>query len=1057
MGGRGEMRLGYTTPRSRVPGGTRNLQCRARADGNERATPVGSPLSFSLSLSFLVPQASDTELAGWGKIYLRRHLRPTGRNMGYSSCTPRPPPNPTRRSTTPPFLRTQLCLSFLATGRTWGGARSVKGAMEPAKGAAGDRTPKQPAEVPTRRSGRRVPGEAMVDATTSATVWRYSRAFGASSSSCRRPASNLHGRRWQFALQRTSRIILLSDIRVCARVGARVCVCACVGSRRWRKDARLSAPVTRTAPPGMLRVLCTETFSVKSLFAPKRVPRGDVWAALNIEVLRAQEGGKRCCKGGGNGRSATSSGTIPSRDNPGATQQGIEPGSPGWEANSLTPTPPRQMCHCCSSYNFKFPKRIRTRYDLRAVTPINYRTLQYTIEMEETVEIRQEMSLTSKVDNTASASDTSVNTEPLTPAGAAACVACPTDTTQQFAMLMQMMQAQAIQMQNVQTQLQEQSVKKQTQLQEVKCNANCTAQACEIERLLNEIEQRPVHPSDCAVIEEPVTGTFESVNSYVEIRLTEVEGAFEHRFSNVEDKVDELTQAIAGVQNLQLFANEISREEIQLRNSSTTQPEVANTMPSTPAAATTSNAQALATPLSTILHHLSTSWAEQQPKFEGRLGENHINFLIKLEATKVQGNLRAKLHTEKFFPGKDRGLETHLSDLYERSKHLTPPLSNEEFIAMAHWTGRTDNDLVAFREDLLAFDQIDSFQRTHGGREGEKAAHVERAPTLYQGHPHQQFRGNGGHGQHPRVQSYQVGASEPPQSARGRQTPPRDTAKSTETGTSQQCKQRSATQRRDVNTLQLVCSPPKTQSVYNSTQAGYREQPRLGNFDRGQSTRAYTPSTGKECHAYGLLLSEGAYVIKHSQEVVTAYRRRCGSVKPLPCCTYAASLNCRRTRDTWCVNCPLSSYCRASRWCGVLHLTRYELVRSLDTNIAEPGAAGLNCVVGELRDIWLVGAFLGDNSISSHLNSAFLPSGFQSTAPILLVARNDVALEQPGPISTNLRKPPFWRTQSQPHRAHSPAFMSLKQTNSNSLRDRLQPDKRLVYRGNPEKAKKDDA
>ncbi|KAJ8871451.1 hypothetical protein PR048_027768 [Dryococelus australis] len=77
------------------------------------------------------------------------------------------------------------------------------------------------------------------------------------------------------------------------------------------------------------------------------------------------------------------------------------------------------------------------------------------------------------------------------------------------------------------------------------------------------------------------------------------------------------------------------------------------------------------------------------------------------------------------------------------------------------WTGRTYNDLVAFREGLLAFDQIYSLQRTHGGREGEKAAPVERAPPLYQGHPQQQFRGNGGHDQHPRLQSYQVDYYEP--------------------------------------------------------------------------------------------------------------------------------------------------------------------------------------------------------------------------------------------------------------------------------------------------------
>ncbi|KAJ8866687.1 hypothetical protein PR048_032548 [Dryococelus australis] len=40
-------------------------------------------------------------------------------------------------------------------------------------------------------------------------------------------------------------------------------------------------------------------------------------------------------------RQGESSGTIPTRENPGATPPGIEPGSPGWEASSLDTTPPR--------------------------------------------------------------------------------------------------------------------------------------------------------------------------------------------------------------------------------------------------------------------------------------------------------------------------------------------------------------------------------------------------------------------------------------------------------------------------------------------------------------------------------------------------------------------------------------------------------------------------------------------------------------------------------------------------------------------------------------------
>ncbi|KAJ8868292.1 hypothetical protein PR048_029808 [Dryococelus australis] len=64
-----------------------------------------------------------------------------------------------------------------------------------------------------------------------------------------------------------------------------------------------------------------------------------------------------------------------------------------------------------------------------------------------------------------------VNTGPQTPAETAASVACPTDTTLQFAMLMQMMQAQATQM--------------QTQLQEVKCNAITGAGVVELKEDIN--------------------------------------------------------------------------------------------------------------------------------------------------------------------------------------------------------------------------------------------------------------------------------------------------------------------------------------------------------------------------------------------------------------------------------------------------------------------------------------------------------------------------------------------------------------------------------------------
>ncbi|KAJ8883432.1 hypothetical protein PR048_015275 [Dryococelus australis] len=79
-----------------------------------------------------------------------------------------------------------------------------------------------------------------------------------------------------------------------------------------------------------------------------------IWTALNIAVLRPNEGATRYgaapeCKGGGNGRSLRKSAYqrhlpagFPLR-NPGVDPPGIEPGSPRWEASSLTTTPPRPL------------------------------------------------------------------------------------------------------------------------------------------------------------------------------------------------------------------------------------------------------------------------------------------------------------------------------------------------------------------------------------------------------------------------------------------------------------------------------------------------------------------------------------------------------------------------------------------------------------------------------------------------------------------------------------------------------------------------------------------
>ncbi|KAJ8866939.1 hypothetical protein PR048_032801 [Dryococelus australis] len=79
----------------------------------------------------------------------------------------------------------------------------------------------------------------------------------------------------------------------------------------------------------------------------------------------------------------------------------------------------------------------------------------------------------------------------------------------------------------------------------------------------------------------------------------------------------------------------------------------------------------------------------------------------------------------------------------DTATHLTPPINDDEFITMvlhqlpyrhqSGWTGLFDSGLVAFREDLLAFDQIGCLQRQNSSHEEDRPAQHERAPPLQPG------------------------------------------------------------------------------------------------------------------------------------------------------------------------------------------------------------------------------------------------------------------------------------------------------------------------------------
>ncbi|KAJ8885673.1 hypothetical protein PR048_011871 [Dryococelus australis] len=133
-------------------------------------------------------------------------------------------------------------------------------------------------------------------------------------------------------------------------------------------------------------------------------------------------------------------------------------------------------------------------------------------------------------------------------------------------------------------------------------------------------------------------------------------------------------------------------------------------------------------------------WPEVVKNSFTTYSEFRSKFLEQFWNKKIQGNLRAKLHTERFYPGKGKKLEEHLSEVYDKSKQLTPPVSDEEFAAMilhqlpnkyqTHWSGRLDHDLASFREGLLEFDRIERLQRSQFNRDGDENNQANKPPPL---------------------------------------------------------------------------------------------------------------------------------------------------------------------------------------------------------------------------------------------------------------------------------------------------------------------------------------
>ncbi|XP_063245214.1 uncharacterized protein LOC134546356 isoform X2 [Bacillus rossius redtenbacheri] len=187
-----------------------------------------------------------------------------------------------------------------------------------------------------------------------------------------------------------------------------------------------------------------------------------------------------------------------------------------------------------------------------------------------------------------------------------------------------------------------------------------------------------------------------------------------------------------------------------------------------------------------LMHHPAKLWAEAMPTFAGRANESPMRFLRKFEEyvamfnltdgeilkclnnalkgqafywwvltstnthsftqfrelfrlqfwnIRIQSNLRAQLHTEKYDPRKGTSLEAHLSTMYDKTRYLDLPMTNEFVAAMLtqlplkyqkQLSGLHYRDVTEFRDRLLNYDKLEKLDRV-----APRTEEADRAP------PHQ--------------------------------------------------------------------------------------------------------------------------------------------------------------------------------------------------------------------------------------------------------------------------------------------------------------------------------
>ncbi|KAJ8871947.1 hypothetical protein PR048_028287 [Dryococelus australis] len=154
----------------------------------------------------------------------------------------------------------------------------------------------------------------------------------------------------------------------------------------------------------------------------------------------------------------------------------------------------------------------------------------------------------------------------------------------------------------------------------------------------------------------------------------------------------------------------------------------------------------------TILHHPAKQWTEGLPTFSGKKKKTGLKstvfywwevekekirsfiqfkrrFLHEYWNIRIQANLRARLHLERFDPKKRKSFEQHYGEMFERTRHLDDPMCDDVFAEVIvsqlplrykdRWADRSSTNLNKFTLQILKIDQNERL-RANPARERER-------------------------------------------------------------------------------------------------------------------------------------------------------------------------------------------------------------------------------------------------------------------------------------------------------------------------------------------------